>query len=450
MAVAVVDIGKTNAKVSVFDARGQHLAAVSRANDVVTAGLYRHEDTEALWAFILDALAGFAKHHTITAIVPTAHGASGVLVDADGLVLPFMDYEDPILDTVEDEYTALRPPFSETFSPPLAHGLNFGRQVYYQKTRHLDAFSRATALLMHPQFWAWRLSGVMASEVTSLACHTDLWAPDAGAPSSLARKLGLEPLLPPLRRAMDTLGPITPAVAARTGLAPTTRVVCGIHDSNASLLPFLATREPPFTVVSTGTWVVLLHVGGSTARLDPAADMLANVDALGRPVPCARFMGGREFALIAPDDAPPDLALVLELLSAPVLALPTFTDHGGPYAGRFGRIAGEVPQVSGARATLASLYAALMTDDLLTRLDAKGPVIVDGQFGRNAVYAAALARLREGQTVFAAGEGAGTSAGAALLADWPPDPATVALDLTTVAPLAHDLSPYRSRWRAAL
>ena len=44
---------------------------------------------------------------------------------------------------------------------------------------------------------------------------------------------------------------------------------------------------------------------GGTARLDPKADMLANVDVCGVPVPTARFMGGREFSVLAGDAPAP-------------------------------------------------------------------------------------------------------------------------------------------------
>ena len=72
-------------------------------------------------------------------------------------------------------------------------------------------------------------------------------------------------------------------------------IICGAHNSNASLLPRISCRRrEPFTVISTGTWVIIMAVGG-TARLDPEADMLANVDVHGRTVPTARFMGGREY-----------------------------------------------------------------------------------------------------------------------------------------------------------
>ena len=82
------------------------------------------------------------------------------------------------------------------------------------------------------------------------------------------------------------------------GSRPTYRIVCGAHDSNASLVPHLVSRREPFTVISTGTWVIIMAVGGK-GRLDPKADMLANVDVRGEPVPTARFMGGREFAVLA-------------------------------------------------------------------------------------------------------------------------------------------------------
>ena len=54
-----------------------------------------------------------------------------------------------------------------------------------------------------------------------------------------------------------------------------------------------------------GTWTIVMTVGGSIDRLDPERDTLANVDAYGRPVPTARFMGGREYAVLLGDNPPP-------------------------------------------------------------------------------------------------------------------------------------------------
>ena len=221
----------------------------------------------------------------------------------------------------------------------MSRGLNLGRHIFYYE-RHFPAqFRQATAFLTYAQYFAWRLGGAMASEATSLGAHTDLWRPKEGDLSSMVDKLGWRRLFPLRRKAWDTLGTLKPEIAAATGLSPNVRIICGAHDSNASLVPHLLSRREPFTVISTGTWVIIMAVGG-TARLDPEADMLANVD-VGRPVPTARFMGGREYAVLA-GDAPADAdeADVDAIIASGVLALPAFSDQGGPFASRKGVIEG--------------------------------------------------------------------------------------------------------------
>ena len=63
-------------------------------------------------------------------------------------------------------------------------------------------------------------------------------------------------------------------------------------------------RPAPFGVVSTGTWVVVMAVGGRAVTLDPARDTLVNVNAMGGLVNSARFMGGREYEIIRAGRAP--------------------------------------------------------------------------------------------------------------------------------------------------
>ena len=61
-----------------------------------------------------------------------------------------------------------------------------GAQLHWQQKLFPQAFARATDLLLLPQYWAWRLSGTKATEVTSLGAHTHLWRPAEGAFSGLA------------------------------------------------------------------------------------------------------------------------------------------------------------------------------------------------------------------------------------------------------------------------
>jgi sugar (pentulose or hexulose) kinase len=418
-------------------------------NGVVASPPYPHADVEKIWQFLLQALAEANKANKIDVVVPTTHGCAAALVDEAGLVLPVMDYEFAGVEEIEPLYVSLRPPFSQTFSPALPAGLNLGRQLAWQRQRLPADFARVKHVLAYPQYWAWRLSGVAASEVTSLGAHSDLWAPLAGKASSMVAALDLVERMPPLQPAYRRLAAIKPAIAAATGLASGVGVLCGVHDSNASLLPHLASRQAPFTIVSTGTWVILMAPGLGLDKLDPADDTLANVDIEGRPVATARFMGGREYASIAGAPASPDSASLARVIASGAMALPCLARQGGPFPHRKGEIRGQTAPAD--RPALATLYLALMTDLMLTRLGVvSGDLIVEGSFATNLAYGALLAALRPSQQVYAGADAAGTARGAALLAQWPPrhfhPPSLNAVPPAT----ASGLSAYRSDWTRAV
>jgi sugar (pentulose or hexulose) kinase len=448
-AVAVLDIGKTNVKLEVFNSEWTLVWERSIPNRVLPGPLYPHADVEAIWAFFIGALADANKAHPIGVIVPTTHGCAGALIDESGLVLPVLDYEFAGVEEIEPRYATLRPPYAETLSPSLPAGLNQGRQIAWQKQNFPGAFARAKFYLSYPQYWSWRLTGVASSEVTMLGCHSDLWAPMQRRPSSLAAKLDLPRLTPQLRSAWDRLGPVRAEIAALTGLGADAWVLSGVHDSNASLLPHLASRKPPFTIISTGTWVILMAVGLGVEGLNAADDMLANVDVDGRPTACARFMGGREYSeLIGAVNARADDAALNRVIAPGAMALPCFAPQGGPFVSRKGEIRGHV--APGDRGALATLYVALMSDLLLTRLGANtGDLIVEGSFTSNSAYCELLAALRPKQRVFAGDDSAGTARGAALLARWP----VHMLELPRQEPIEKSTIPgldaYRKTWNDA-
>jgi sugar (pentulose or hexulose) kinase len=453
--IAVLDVGKTNAKVAILDcASGQELDVRRVPNHVLTTPPYPHYDIEALWAFFREALKELAGTTGFGTISITTHGASAALVDASGgLALPVLDYEHRYPHPIEEAYAALRPPFSDTFSPSLPGGLNLGAQLHYQKTAFADDFARVSAIMTYPQYWAFRLTAVAANEVTSLGCHTDLWRPRHGQFSTLVDSLDIRSLMAPVRSAFDRLGDILPDLAAELGLAAPVPVFCGLHDSNASLLAHLVGREPPFSVVSTGTWVVSFAVGGDLDHLDPARDTLANVDAYGRAVPSARFMGGREFEMLTtalgpfPSDG---VSQVLpDVLASGLMLLPNVAEGSGPFPGQRLRWI-EAKAVPGpdrtARWAAASLYLALMTEACLELLGAGGPVLVEGPFAANEAYLSALAGLL-GRPVMALAGSTGTTHGAALLsgANLPSENGRPIVPLS-----ATGLAGYRALWRSHL
>jgi L-fuculokinase len=448
---AVLDIGKTNVKVATFAGDGALVWERMTPNRVLPGPPYPHADVETIWQFLLSALAEANTISAIAAIVPTTHGCAAALIDESDLVLPVMDYEFAGVDEIEPFYAPLRPPFSQSFSPPLPVGLNLARQLTWQQRHFAEAFARANHLLTYPQYWAWRLSGVAAAEVTSLGAHSDLWAPLQGQFSSVVAALDLRRLMPPLRPAYQCLTSIKPGIATAAGLGHDVGVFCGVHDSNASLLPHLASRWAPFTIVSTGTWVILMAPGLSLTGLDPADDTLANVDVEGRPVATARFMGGREYATIAGAPGNPEPSALARVIASGAMALPCFAGQGagGPFAARQGEIRGDV--ASADRPALATLYVALMSDLMLTRLGVTaGDLVVEGSFAANPVYAALLAAFRPSQQVYAGSDAAGTARGAALLAQWPPRNLQPPPLIATPPCVVEGLHAYRDAWTSAV
>ncbi|WP_400189706.1 FGGY-family carbohydrate kinase [Massilia orientalis] len=441
-ALIVLDIGKTNAKLALIDAGGKVISEQRRPNAVLADGPYAHLDTDGLWDWLLATCRGFAARARVSAIVPVTHGATAALVDDAGLVLPVLDYEAELPGA---EYDG--PSYDETLSPRLPAGLNLGRQLAWLQARFPREFGRTKHILTYPQYWAWRLCGVAASEATSLGCHTDLWNPRTQAYSSLVGRMGWTDLMPPLAPAHAALGTLRPGIAAATWLPADCQVLCGIHDSNASLLRYLGRSEG--TVLSTGTWMIAAAFGSALDGLRERADMLANTNALGQPVACMRFMGGREFGELAgATPTPCGVDTIERLVAQGTLALPCFAATGGPFAGRSGRIEGPPPADAQERYALATLYCVLMTDYCLDALGAAGPLAVEGSFTSNPWFGPLLGALRPQQPVSYSDDASGTTCGGWMLRYRDAAPPGTSTAIAPCAPAG--LAAYRARWRAAL
>ena len=416
--IAVIDIGKTNAKVAVFDlATLKELARLDTTNTVIQTGLYPHYDIETLWQFILGSLAALGANHKIDAVSITTHGACAAFLDAQGnLALPVLDYEYGGPQNLAAEYDVQCAPFEQSGSPRLPNGLNLGAQIYWLEKTFVNEFAWVHWIVSYPQYWAFRLSGVLANEVTSLGCHTDLWNYQTRDYSSLVERMGWRKLMPELRQASDCLGTLLPEIATLTGLRNTIPVYCGIHDSNASLLPHLRAREKPFAVVSTGTWVICMAIGGRPIALDQSRDTLVNVNAFGEPVPSARFMGGREFEILGTTSSnnvhADDINFVLLRKAA---LLPSVVNGCGPFPNRSMTWLNANGLSAPQKHIVVSWYLALMTATCLNLVGAEGPVIVEGPFTQNNSYLEMLAAATQRPVHPNHAKGTGTTQGAALL-----------------------------------
>ena len=403
----VLDIGKSHAKLLFVNDAGEVLARYGRDNHPVSSPLgYPALDIEGLSAWVHATLAVSPCTPRCSDAIATTHGAAFVALDDEGLAWAPLDYEFDAVQAAGVDADTIR--FADTLSPDLPAGLNAARQLAWMQDTHPGAFARTRALLPYPQFWAWWFSGIAASERSSLGCHTHLWNPASDGYSALAQQRGWAPLFAPLRRADEVLGPVRPALARETGLPADCRVHVGVHDSNACLARYLQ-RWPQATLVSSGTWTVIMAPGADPGSLDAALDMLGNVNVMGAVTPTARFLGGREHAALCGGASPEAARLeVLErLLHDPVQVLPSFTSQGGPFRTRRGELHFQGQTLGledlghlspAARATLASLYCAQVTAWLVSRLrpaqgQADQALVVEGPLAQNPVYLRVLASL---------------------------------------------------------
>lgn len=450
--VAVFDVGKTNVKLSVATSDGEMVESISTPNIVHDGPLYRHHDLAGLEAWLIDGLAGFAGRHEIDAIVTCAHGSGGVLAGKDGPALPMIDYEQTIPDDVDRAYRKIVGPYRERASAIMLGAAHLARQMLWQQMQWPEGFAGGTAYLATPQYWAWRLSGVAASEVTSLAAQSHLWASADRRPAKIVAEQGWQHLMPAFKPAWATLGPITAALARRTGLKPSTRVLCGIHDSSANFYRYQAAGFSDMTVVSTGTWIVALtDRAGADFDLERPGHA-CNADVFGHPMPGMLTMGGREFSIVAADVAgPASRQAITRLVSTETMALPSFGPDDGLFPGtaRRGKLAGPLADDKDVRFSLAVLYSALLTATIVEDLPRSKTIILDGNFVKDPLYGGLVAKLLSDRRVLVSHSATGTATGAALLAthETRKAPAPIALETPDITGLP-DLSTYRAQWRA--
>lgn len=454
--VAVLDVGKSNVKLSACTADGHVLETLTLPNAVLPGPPWRHHDLAAQNAFVLDGLAALSRRYPLQHFVASGHGSGGMLVGDDpdrngtGLAVPMIDYEQPLPSGLAEAYAPLSGGFFDRGSAVMMAATHTARQMFWAEVAEPEAFARARWCLGIPQYWAWRLTGRAVSEASILGAQSHLWNVRDQCWSPIVTARGWARLMPPMARAADDLGPIRPDLARRYGLPPL-RVHAGAHDSSVSFFRYQAAGLNDFVLVSTGTWIVSMADRMDLARLDEARGMTCNADMEGTPLGGALTMGGREYSPVAgdqPETANSSTAAIARLIADGTMALPTFGTNDGQFPGSAGkgRILGPAPASPADRHALAVLYCALLAVTCGSMLDPARPWVLDGSFLREPAFAGLVAALRPGQKTLVAPESYGIAAGAALLCR---PPGINPLDLTEARPLAlPNLNAYAARWRA--
>lgn len=418
--IAVLDIGKTNLKLLVASDDGWPLEMLSIPNAANASDPYPSYDLAGLEAWFLDALAEVSQRHAIGAVIATAHGCGAVLVDGDRPVLPMMDYDAVCPPAIDEAYRRIAPAYREVFCGIGAGAMRLAKQLLWQERAFPAEFARAKTYLTTAQFFAMRLGGRAASEISQLAAQGHIWDLVRHQPSSIMRERGWAHLLPQRAPAGAVLGTISAAVAKRTGLARSTEILCGVHDSNANLFRYKAAGMADASILSTGTWMIGFQRDLDPDKLDANSAMVLNIDVDGENVPSTLTMTGREYDLIRKERSAADAAVFValpKLVARGSLALASFVGDDGlfPGAAHRGRIIGPAPETPAEWQGLAVLYAAFSANRCLDTLGSSKRIIIDGGFAANLPFARALAALRPSQDVSVSQSRDGTALGAALL-----------------------------------
>jgi sugar (pentulose or hexulose) kinase len=471
-ALAVIDIGMTNKKVAVYDVALRQLDAQYRGFEPkIIDGLPCH-DLDAMEDWFTGQLQQYAAKYPVKALAISAHGATFVCVGSDGKsVLPCVYYtHEPGKDFHQrfyERFGSIEDLQARTGTPAFEALINPAKGILFAMERFPEAFRKTVRILPYPQYWGFRFTGTAAAESTYMGCHTYLWDHLDQRLSSVARDLGIAPLLPDtLNRSPDTLGRISDEFAAKTGLSGGTIVTMGIHDSNSSLLPHFAKQGGrQFTLNSTGTWCVIMKAadkyGFAPDELGKA--VFFNISAFGSPVKTAIFLGGQEFEkwsrLIQKRHERTDIPGWNEALYRAVLTgktgflLPELTPGSGQFPHSRARVVSNgnnyffeslhnsdcplPPCFLDYEQAFALLRLSLVMQTLTalerTGLEPGQPVYTEGGFRRDESYSRLLASALKDNGVFLTGIAEATALGAAMTAK-------MAISGKSLADLADDFS----------
>ncbi len=254
--IAVFDIGKTNKKILFFD---ENLNLVYRKIQVLSETKdddgFECEDIVALKKWMYDTAERFMhdRDFNIKALNFTAYGATLVYLDGNGKRLtPVYNYLKPMPDGIpESLYKAYggENEFSRKTASPALKMLNSGLQILWLKKEKPDIFHKIKNILHLPQYLSYLFTGQICSEYTSIGCHTAMWDFD---------RMCYHPWLKDHN--VDLPDPISNnTVFSKHISGKEVKIGIGIHDSSASIVPYLKGSKNKFVLLSTGTWSIHMN-----------------------------------------------------------------------------------------------------------------------------------------------------------------------------------------------
>lgn len=291
--IAVIDVGKTNKKLFLFDQRYRIVFERSaRFTETTDEDGDPCENLESLRLSVFDSLRFVLKKkdYDVRAINFSTYGASMVYVDEEGNPLtPLYNYLKAYPEALSKKFYGDyggQEKFALQTASPVLGSLNSGMQLYRLKQERPELFERVKYALHLPQYMSFLISGEACSDITSIGCHTNLWDFDQNGYHEWVRKEQVDKVLAPL----VPYNKVVPAVF------PGNKYVVGpgLHDSSASLIPYLVNFHEPFVLISTGTWCISLNPFNNSplSITELQHDCLCYLQYDGKPVKASRLFAG--------------------------------------------------------------------------------------------------------------------------------------------------------------
>jgi L-fuculokinase len=438
--IAIFDIGKTNKKLFLFDEHYQIVWEKSEQfAEITDEDGELCEDLDRLTNWVVSSLSEIMRlpDFSVRAVNFSTYGASMVFVDQSGKPLSHLYnylkvYPEALLNQFFDTYGSESTITRQTASPSLK-SLNSGLQLYRFKHEQPAVFSTLAFALHLPQYVSFLISRWPVSELTSIGCHTMLWDFDSQTYHRWVREEKLD----------VRLAPIVPSDSARQVNVndSTVQVGVGLHDSSAALIPYLASFNEPFVLISTGTWCVSMNPFNSSPLTaeELQYDCLNFMHYRGKSVKASRLFAGYEHEqqvkrLAEQFQVPVDQYIqvkynpeLIESLRASMGQVTTENDaKGKQLLSMQGSLFAQ--RTLSDFSTYQEAYHQLildivaqqlvstnlvLTDTMANRVEVKR-IFVDGGFGKNPIYMNLLARAFPDIEVYAASVAQASALGAAL------------------------------------
>jgi len=254
--IVVFDIGKSNKKILLFDKEYHVVLEEDKVfEEILDDDRFPCDDIEKIEKWISESMLSILKAeiYKIVGINFSTYGATLVYLDENKKRLtPVYNYLKPMPDGILESFYLKYGGISEfsciTASPELGM-LNSGLQILWLKIKKTEIFNQVKHILHFPQYLSYLFTGKIVSEYTSIGCHTAMWNFDE---KKYHQWLENENIKLPMPIANSDL-----TMVEYHGFK--IEVGIGVHDSSASLVPYLIGSKEKFILISTGTWCVFMN-----------------------------------------------------------------------------------------------------------------------------------------------------------------------------------------------